>query len=156
MNSRPASLRRPLVAVLAAGALLLAAGCSEDESTAPTVTGTVDTGPVTQPTSVKITPVEGAAFVQEMGESLTIIDVRTPEEFAAGHLEGAINVDIESGQFSARIEGLDHTATYMVYCHSGRRSAIATDTMVTAGFTEVYDVGGIADWIAAGLPVVTD
>ena len=43
----------------------------------------------------------------------------------------------------------------MVYCHSGRRSAIAADAMVAAGFTQVYDVGGIADWEAAGLPVVT-
>ena len=149
------TLRRPLVAVVAAGALLLANGCSEDQSIAPTSTGTVDTGPVTQPTSVKITPLEGAAFVQEMGESLTIVDVRTPEEFAAGHIEGAININLEGGTFSAEIASLDPSAAYMVYCQSGRRSALAAETMVAAGFTEVHDLGGIADWQAAGLPVVT-
>lgn len=154
MNSFAVTLRRPLVSVVAAGVLLLAAGCGDDESS--TATEPAATEAVTEATSVKITPQEGVALIESMGDSLTIIDVRTAEEFAAGHLEGAINIDIESGQFSARIEGLDRSASYMVYCHSGRRSAIAAETMVTAGFTDVHDVGGIADWMAAGLPVVTD
>ena len=103
----------------------------------------------------KVTPQQGADLVQQLGAALTIIDVRTPEEFAAGHLEHAVNYDLEAGQFSAQIEPLDRAAPYLGYCHSGRRSAIAADAMVAAGFTQVYDVGGIADWQAAGLPVVT-
>lgn len=147
------TLRRPLVSVVAVGALLLAAGCSEDDASVPT--GPVGTQAVTQATSVKIAPQEGAALIESMGASLTIIDVRTPEEFAAGHIEGAVNINLEGGTFSADIASLDPTAAYMVYCQSGRRSALATEAMVAAGFTEVHDVGGIADWVAAGLPVVT-
>ena len=73
----------------------------------------------------------------------TIIDVRTPEEFAAGHIEGAINLDYESGTLEAELSTLDKNAVYMVYCHSGRRSALATTLMTEAGFTEVTDLGGV-------------
>ena len=52
-------------------------------------------------------------------------------------------------------EALDPSATYIVYCQSGRRSALAAAAMVEAGFTQVFDMGGIQDWLAAGLPVVT-
>ena len=98
---------------------------------------------------------EGQAKMASLGSGLTVIDVRTPEEFAAGHVDGAINIDVEGGGFSAGIASLDTAAPYIVYCQSGRRSAIAAETMVAAGFTEVYDMGGIQDWVAAGLPVVT-
>jgi phage shock protein E len=104
---------------------------------------------------VKVAPADGAALIDSMGAELTIIDVRTPEEFAAGHLDGAVNYDIEGGQFSALIADLPTDGAYIVYCHSGRRSAIAAQTMIDAGFTTVYDLGGIVDWQAAGLPVVT-
>ncbi|MFM2077610.1 MAG: Rhodanese-like domain, partial [Actinomycetota bacterium] len=57
---------------------------------------------------------------------------------------------------SKDIENLARDGEYAVYCHSGRRSAIAAATMVAAGFTRVHDLGGIVDWQAAGLPVVTD
>lgn len=152
--TRPAvTLRHPIVAAIAAAGLLLAAGCSEDDSSVPTVPGA--TAAVTQATSVKIAPEEGAALIESMGASLTIIDVRTPEEFAAGHIEGAININLEGGSFSTDIAALDPAASYLVYCQSGRRSGLAAETMVAAGFTEVHDVGGIADWVAAGFPIVT-
>lgn len=156
MVSLAVTLRRPLVSVVAAGVLLLAAGCSEDSTVAPTVPGPAGTQAVTQAASVKIDPNEGASLIESNGEALTIIDVRTPEEFAAGHIEGAININLEGGSFSTEIASLDPSAAYIVYCQSGRRSAIAAETMVAAGFTEIHDMGGIADWIAAGLPVVTN
>lgn len=102
-----------------------------------------------------VTPADGSLLIHDMGDRLTIIDVRTPEEFASGHLEGAVNLDLEGGQFSRLIEGLPKNEAYLVYCHSGRRSALAAETMVKAGFTNVRDMGGIADWQAAGYPVVT-
>jgi rhodanese-related sulfurtransferase len=93
--------------------------------------------------------------MESLGAELTVIDVRTPDEFATGHIEGAVNIDLEGGGFSAAIAALDPTKPYIVYCHSGRRAAIAAATMVSAGFTGVRDMGGIADWQAAGLPIVT-
>lgn len=84
------------------------------------------------------------------------MDVRTPAEFAAGHIDGAINIDVEDPGFAAAIADLDTATTYAVYCHIGRRSAIATSTMGDAGFTSIYNLqGGIEDLAAAGATVVT-
>ena len=85
-----------------------------------------------------------------------VVDVRTPEEFAAGHLPNAVNVNVEDPTFESQIASLDKGATYVVYCRSGRRSAIATDAMAAAGFTSVYNLnGGLDDLAAAGATVVT-
>jgi rhodanese-related sulfurtransferase len=86
----------------------------------------------------------------------TIIDVRSPEEFAAGHLEGAINLDYEGGTLEAELGSLDQGSAYIVYCQSGRRSALATTLMTEAGFTEVADLGGIdAAAVQTDLRIVT-
>jgi rhodanese-related sulfurtransferase len=88
-------------------------------------------------------------------DGVVLLDVRTPDEFAAGHLEGAQNIDVEAADFATQISGLDKAATYAVYCHSGNRSATAMKTMTDAGFTNVSDLsGGIAAWAQAGKPVV--
>jgi rhodanese-related sulfurtransferase len=142
--------RRLISSCLLVAALVLGATACGDDSPSEAVTVPTD-----NPALSKVTPQHGQELIQQLGVELTVIDVRTPEEFASGHLEGAVNYDIEGGQFSALIEPLDRSKPYMVYCHSGRRSGIAADAMVAAGFTQVYDVGGIADWMAAGLPVVT-
>ncbi len=101
-----------------------------------------------------LTPQEGKELL-ESGTALTLIDVRTPVEFAEGHIEGAVNADIEGGAFSQYIADLDKDAVYVVYCRSGRRSALAAQAMEAAGFTKVYDLGGIVDWQAAGYPLVS-
>lgn len=142
--------RRLISSCLLAAALVLGASACGDDSSSESITL-----PTASEVLSKVTPQHGQELIQQLGAELTVIDVRTAEEFASGHLEGAVNYDIEGGQFSALIEPLDRTKPYMVYCHSGRRSAIAADAMVAAGFTQVYDLGGIADWMAAGLPVVT-
>ena len=141
--------RRLISSCLLAAALVLGASACGDDSSSESITL-----PTASEVLSKVTPQHGQEIIQQLGAELTVIDVRTAEEFASGHLEGAVNYDIEGGQFSALIEPLDRTKPYMVYCHSGRRSAIAADAMVAAGFTQVYDLGGIADWMAAGLPVV--
>ena len=89
---------------------------------------------------------------------VTVIDVRHPDEFAAGHVDGAINIDVEGGDgvFDAGIAELDKSGAYALYCHSGRRSQIAADAMSAAGFTNVTNLkGGFADLAGAGLPVAT-
>lgn len=72
-----------------------------------------------------------------------ILDVRSPEEFRKiGHLEKAINIDIESTDFQERIGALDTSRTYLVYCRSGGRSKAAQELMCQLGFKEVINVKG--------------
>ena len=86
-----------------------------------------------------------------------VIDVRTPEEFAAGHVQGATNIDVESGAFEAALAGLDKEAPFSLYCRSGRRSAIAADLMAKAGFTKVTDLGTLESAATSlSLPIVTN
>ncbi len=101
--------------------------------------------------------VDPAAFLTTASQTGTVVvDVRTASEYAAGHIQGAINIDVEAPTFDAEIAKLDKNATYAVYCHSGRRSTLATDAMGKAGFTHVNNLtGGIADLQSAGGQVVT-
>lgn len=83
-----------------------------------------------------------------------LLDVRTPGEYAEGHLAGSTNVDYENPGFSDEIQKLDKNKPYLVYCRSGRRSAAAMQQMKDAGFTNVTNLdGGIMGWQNAGLPV---
>jgi rhodanese-related sulfurtransferase len=86
---------------------------------------------------------------------LVILDVRTPAEFAAGHLANALDVDVRAATFAADIAKLDPKVPYFVYCHSGNRSATASTYLEQHGFTTIFELqGGITAWQAAGLPVV--
>jgi rhodanese-related sulfurtransferase len=80
-----------------------------------------------------------------------VLDVRTPAEFAAGHIAGAVNVDLRSAGFTQQLGQLDRGATYLVYCHTGNRSAQAAAEMHNLHFDHVNDLeGGITAWTAAG------
>ena len=86
-----------------------------------------------------------------------VIDTRTAAEFAEGHVQGAINLDVESGAFQAKLSSLDKSVGYALYCRSGRRSAIAAELMATAGFTEVRDLGELETAAQSlGLPIITE
>ena len=90
-------------------------------------------------------------------ESAILIDVRTAEEFAAGHLQGAINYNVEDGTLEAAFSSLDSSKSYNVYCQSGRRSAIAIALLNQNGFTRVTDLGGIDEAAqSTGISVVTN
>jgi rhodanese-related sulfurtransferase len=85
-----------------------------------------------------------------------LLDVRTPEEFAAGHLAGAQNVDVEAADFAQRVGTLDKAKSYAVYCRSANRSKVAMTVMQQVGFTTFFDLdGGINAWKSAGGEVVT-
>lgn len=107
--------------------------------------------------SGSVQTVDASSFLSTAGQPGTVVvDVRTPSEYAAGHIQGAVNIDVEAPTFDSEIAKLDKNATYAVYCHSGRRSSLATDAMGKAGFTHVYNLsGGIADLASAGGQVVT-
>lgn len=88
-------------------------------------------------------------------EEAVIIDVRTPEEYAEGHLEGALNLDLNSGQFEAAIPDLDPDQAYLIYCRSGNRSGQAQTLLHDAGFASVVDLGSLQDAAGeTGLPIV--
>ena len=87
---------------------------------------------------------------------VVIIDVRTPAEFVEGHLEGAVNHNVEDGTLAGALAGFDPAGEYIVYCRSGRRSAIAAQQMADAGFANVTDLGSVEEAASAtGLAVVT-
>lgn len=80
-----------------------------------------------------------------------LVDVRTPEEFASGHIPGAVNISVDS--LSSRLSEIPSDQPVVVYCRSGNRSATASRILADAGYTEIYDMGAIFDWQAAGLPI---
>jgi rhodanese-related sulfurtransferase len=128
-------MRRILVAIVALLALAAVASCSSSGTTT-----TLAPGPFQE-------------LTQEPG--VVTLDVRTPEEYAAGHLPNAVNLDVESPTFAAGLAQLDPDATYAVYCRSANRSKVAMDQMSQAGIEDVQDLdGGIVAWQAEGLPVV--
>ncbi len=95
-------------------------------------------------------------FSQKITEpDVIILDVRTPEEFASGHIEGALNIDFNSGDFANEITRLNPSENYAIYCRSGSRSGQAASIMHKAGFHDVSNLnGGVIDWTNAGLPLV--
>lgn len=76
-------------------------------------------------------------------EGSIIIDVRTPQEFASGHLAGSLNIDFNASDFDQKIATLNPASKYIIYCRSGNRSAQAFVRMQGLGFSEVLDLGSI-------------
>ena len=83
-------------------------------------------------------------MAQETG--YIILDVRRADEFAAGHIPGAINVANESIGTDEIAELPDKNQLIMVYCRSGRRSKEASEKLVKLGYTNIVEFGGILDW----------
>lgn len=130
------TLIKRMMAVFAVLGVLLVAGCSSGSSAVSTV--------------------DAQTFLASASQAgVTVIDVRTPEEFAAGHLDGAVNMNVEGPDFSAQIATLDTTGTVAIYCRSGRRSVVAADQMAGAGFTSIVNLdGGVSDLQSAGGRIV--
>lgn len=87
-----------------------------------------------------------AATMMEQETGYIILDVRRPDEYAAGHIPNAINVPNESIGTSDIPELPDKNQLIMVYCRSGRRSKEASEKLVKLGYTNIVEFGGILDW----------
>jgi len=116
-----------------------------------------ETVPPNQETQIieNITPPEAFALIQDNHNNpdFVILDVRTPEEFADGHIENAINLDYYSETFQDELDKLDKKKTYLIYCRSGKRSSNALNIAGELEFREAYNMlGGIIEWKAEGLP----
>jgi len=84
----------------------------------------------------------------------TVLDVRTESEFKAGHIPGAVNLNVNAPDFDQKASQLDKNKTYLVHCAAGVRSARACKKMETMGFTNLYDLApGFKAWEKAGKPV---
>jgi rhodanese-related sulfurtransferase len=105
-----------------------------------------------------VTNMNVSEFSKKITEAGVItVDVRTPGEFMTGHIEGAQNIDFESGNFENEISTLDKNGIYAVYCRSGNRSGQAVAIMHDAGFHNVYNLnGGIIDWTNSGMMLVNN
>jgi rhodanese-related sulfurtransferase len=88
---------------------------------------------------------------------VVVLDVRTPGEFAEGHVAGAVNLSVAregSERFDDEVAKLDRDKTYLVYCARGNRSALAANRMSKLGFTHLNDFsGGMQQWLKEGKPV---
>ncbi len=98
----------------------------------------------------QLTPTEFKG--QRMGRKAVLMDVRTPEEFAAGHLDGAKNSDYRGGEFAKEFQNWDKNKVYYLYCASGNRSGKAAELLKEAGFKHIYNIGGFPALKEAGLP----
>lgn len=118
--------------------LVAFAGCT-DQSTAQT----------------KLSPNDFEAKIKAEPAVVQLVDVRTPEEFAAGHLEGAVNYNFYDDDFQQKIARLDKNRPVLVYCAVGGRSGSAAGQLAGMGFTKVFDLsGGIKAWKAQGKKTV--
>lgn len=133
-------MRRLAFLPLVAGTLLAVSACSSESST----TSEAQTAQTVAQVTTSTVDATGAV----------VIDVRTPSEFASGHLEGAINIDVQADDFAQRLSALDPAGRYLVYCRSGNRSAVAVSIMRSLGFGDLTDLGGVGQAAAAtGLSV---
>ena len=83
-----------------------------------------------------------------------ILDVRTPEEFAEGHLDGAVNLDVQARDFEKKLRVLDRKKSYLVYCRTGNRSRKATVAMEALGFRSIFHMTeGVVRWKQQNLPL---
>jgi len=105
---------------------------------------------------VDLTSGEIAEFLQSADPAQSaILDLRTPEEFAEGHLEGALNVDFQADDFRSQIEKLDPQLTYVIHCQSGGRSGRAIDDFKSLGFERILHMSdGYSGWTRDDRPVV--
>lgn len=88
--------------------------------------------------------ISGAQARQLVQEGAVLLDVRTPQEFAAGHLPRALNIPVD--ELQARLGELKRAASVVLYCRSGNRSARGKAMLEAAGFSRVYNLGGMSNW----------
>ena len=141
--------RRQLVLVLVSMSLMLAlGGCAS---------GAQSTDNAAQPAAVaqaRINTMIAPADYQARfgaGADHLLLDVRTPEEFNSGHIAGAVNISID--ELAQRLNEVPQDKPVVLYCRSGNRSNQAAQILDRAGYTEIYDLGGIVNWAQQGYPV---
>lgn len=93
-------------------------------------------------------------FVGDHDPDGLILDVRTGSEYASGHLDGAVNINVFDGDFRQRVEGYPRDEPIYLYCGSGQRSGRAAGILTEMGFEEAYNIGGYGALKSAGATVI--
>lgn len=107
-----------------------------------------------RPTTSAAKDISPAEYQTEFGAANAkhlLLDVRTPDEFATGHIQGAVNISVET--LENHLSEVPRDQPVVIYCRSGNRSAQAAQILAQAGYTDLYDMGGLNDWTALGFPV---
>lgn len=90
-------------------------------------------------------------FREQISATSVLVDVRTADEYGLGYIPGALNIDFRSPDFEQRIDSLDKSRTYLLYCAAGSRSSKAADLMKSKGFESVLTLeGGVEAWAKSG------
>ena len=98
-----------------------------------------------------IRPEEYTAKYKDVKTPHTLLDVRTADEFRDGHIPSAVNISLQ--ELEQKLTRIPKNKPVIIYCRSGNRSAHAARALLQAGYSEVYDLGGIIEWQRMGLPV---
>lgn len=145
-------------ALLCAGLLAACGGSGDDGGADASVASGAAAGaaPGAAARQHQLVSAADAPMVLAGTEGIEVLDVRTPAEFAEGHIEGATVIDYNAPGFEEAVGKLDRSVPYFVYCHSGNRSAGAVAVMTALGFERLYELdGGIVAWQAASQPLTT-
>lgn len=147
---------RRLIGVAALAAVATLSACGGSDGAEP-VAEAADRPVAADETASKpeyglVTADQAAALA---ADGVTVIDVRTPDEFAAGHIEGAQLIDFYSATFAEQIAALDPDDEYLIYCRSGNRSGQTIALMEQSGIDRVWDLaGGVVAAEGSGLTLV--
>lgn len=153
-------MKKPLLALALVIVSVILSGCAAKQpaataapvisaapeaTLAPTAEPAADTAESPKAEYRKITAQEAKARIDSKDE-LIILDVRTAEEYAQGHIPGAVLLPVSNIAKDAPAQLPDKDAEILVYCRSGNRSRQAAQQLVAMGYTGIFDFGGIVDW----------
>ncbi len=109
---------------------------------------------VAEPAAVRDVSVAEANAMVKRTSGVVVLDVRTPAEFAQGHIDGALNLDFRSPDFAQRLARLNPAGSYLLHCKTGTRSAQALAVMTQQGFGDIAHMrAGFDGWKASGMAV---
>lgn len=137
------------LAIVVAG-LTVGIGACSSGAAAPAAIAGAAVAAAPEKVNTKISPADYQSKFGA-GSKHLLLDVRTPEEFASGHIPGAVNISVDA--LSQRLSEVPQDEPVVVYCRSGNRSNQAAQILDKAGYTQIYDLGGIVTWAEQGLPV---
>jgi rhodanese-related sulfurtransferase len=108
-----------------------------------------------QPAQARMTPMTQEQLLEHLRshpDHLFVLDVRTPQEFAEGHVPGAVNVPYD--QVASRLAEVPKDKDVVLYCRSGRRAGLAADVLAAQGYTRLSHLeGDMTAWVEKGRPV---
>ena len=151
-------VRRYIALVLVVTGLIFSVGaCSSGQPSASAAPQSASAE--SQPAAVAVaqpkinTKIAAADYQAKFGANSDhlLLDVRTPQEFASGHIPGAVNIAVE--ELAQRLSEVPQDTPVVLYCRSGNRSGQAAQILDRAGYTDIYDLGGITTWAQQGYPV---